>query len=872
MALSNQDKRIREKGATPTQNKKGATDKSRNTSSNPSAMNTETVIIDDPEEMDTGASLGKPDTILNKANNLARKLDDSLKQVDTTTNNITTGKETTTNTDRNNPTKTNKHPPPNGKETNNNKPTKHDAPPSSKPTSLSFSSDTQFSGNGPALPRNLTVLTPKFSTVAAKSPTIPPAKLPAKTPSTTPTSSSAPSNSTKTKAPKLPPEPKTLQDDPEPEGLIPTPCEHLYSFVARIEVNVPACNSIPIKILNLLAHGVSILRHSDPSATFLHLTDNSRQAGTIQEMPRFQDFFKHWSNFEHVMENFRNYRLDNNKTRKFKLSALIGCNTEPKELLLDCFIDFDRDISAAQGGGKVSFVYKELQVVDTNRNWILFGVPASTHPESFALMVKPILQDAMHKMAAKNPTGKYPVSKYGGELPPFAVSCMYAQHVPFEMSKGLDDRFKRCIHFEIRSSDAEIFANIFKYMGLSHLDKRYFGELARFFEGPGPEATQAQKSDLGQMLQNHVAVTRSMGKVSLSGILNLDKVITCQLSVDADGDERNDVHISLRRILMKQRINKPKVWQCILPNANGGWEGYYANGFGCGQHKQQALMWAASVAAHTRFHLLKRGVLPESVANFIHNVFTNDAAVEAFAAKLINGEVFTYGAATAAAMSLAIKNSDWVDASMGMAEAKTASGDAVYSRPLIALQFNTDLAEHNYATDRIPAINDSGSVAYSTGGNTTLGDSVYSVGEGNEVEYKVLEHSDGNSIAASSIGSTDSQDWGVKTKSTGGVIDNMDMLIETPVPTALPEANQHTKGGIIDNMNIITKTAIQPTAPNTSQPLTMEELQKQIIELRATNLQLLAAASLAGTTTESHPTAKLPDGMGATSEEGGGDR
>lgn len=488
--------------------------------------------------------------------------------------------------------------------------------------------------------------------------------------------------------------------------------------------------------------------------------------------------------------------------------------------------------------------YKQLQAVDTERNWILFGVPASTHAESFHAMVRPILQDAMHKMAAKNPTGKYPLSKYGGELPTFAVSCMYVSHVPFDLSKGLNERFKKCIHFEIRSSDAEIFSNVFKYMGLSRLDKRYFGDLARFFEGPGPGATTAQKDDLGKMLQNHVAVTRSMAKVALPGILDPDKVVTCKLSVDADGDKRNDVNISLRRILMKQRINKPKVWQVILPNANGGWEGYYANGFGCGHHKQRALTWATCVGAHVRFHLLKRGVEPESVATFIHNVFTNDAAVEAFGAKMINGDVFTFGAATAASMSLAIKNSDWVDASLGMAEAKTTGGDEVYTRPLIALQFNTDLAEHNFTDDRNPQLQDSGSVAYSTGGDTTLGGSEFNVEDEDGGNFKMTETGgDADSVAASSIGSTDSQEWGVKADVTDCIIDNV---------------------GILDNNVHEGATAIPPRT------LTMEELQAELTQLRATNAQLIAASNMAINVEESRLPTPPPEQTGAKGVGGGG--
>lgn len=56
---------------------------------------------------------------------------------------------------------------------------------------------------------------------------------------------------------KTPPKPRAVPDDPKPEGLSPDPITHLHSFVARINISVPPCNLIPIKILNMLAYAIS---------------------------------------------------------------------------------------------------------------------------------------------------------------------------------------------------------------------------------------------------------------------------------------------------------------------------------------------------------------------------------------------------------------------------------------------------------------------------------------------------------------------------------------------------------------------------------------------------------------------------------------
>lgn len=106
----------------------------------------------------------------------------------------------------------------------------------------------------------------------------------------------------------------------------------------------------------------------------------------------------------------------------------------------------------------------------------------------------------------------------------------------------------------------------------------------------------------------------------------------------------------------------------------------------------------------------------------------------------------------------------------------------------------------------------------------------------------MTENADTESVAASSIGSTDSQDWGVKTKTTTEVIDNIDMLDSN-------NAGDHTE-----------------------ETLTIEQLQQQIAQLRATNSQLLAATQMASSISGSHPIAQQPpDGTGAPDAMGGGD-
>ncbi len=52
---------------------------------------------------------------------------------------------------------------------------------------------------------------------------------------------------------------------------------------------------------------------------------------------------------------------------------------------------------------------------------------------------------------------------------------------------------------------------------------------------------------------------RSLGKVALPGIMYPDKIIACQMKGDNEGEKRDTVQISLRRIMMKQCIGRPRV-------------------------------------------------------------------------------------------------------------------------------------------------------------------------------------------------------------------------------------------------------------------------------------------------------------------------
>ncbi len=640
--------------------------------------------------------------------------------------------------------------------------------------------------------------------------------------------------------------------NPPPLGIAPEPVNHLYSFVARVVISVPNCSSFQYKIMNLLAYGMNIFRQHDPQAAYLKISDKDRQAATIQELPKLTDFLKDWSYFEHSIEEFKNFRLDAGKTKKYRGSVLIGCNVEPKTLLEDTFLDLDNDLDDNLGGGKITFEYKKMQSVDTDRNWILFGVPSKTHPESFGDLLKPFLFDCLIKMRDKNPD-KYSSKKYHKNIPEFVINIMYVQNVLFEMTKGLPAFAKICIHIEIKQSDKEFFQELFRFIGLAKLEKKRFGQFARFYYAPPPGSMMSAKEQLGFMLQNHVAIIRSLGKIALPGILLPDKKFTFQMKPDSDGDPRKPVHMSLRRMLMTQRIGRPRVWQCILPNASGGWDGYYANGHGCEEHRVQALLWAGCIPAHVRFYLLRKGVEVQCVTDFINQCFTVDAAADALNARLIKGEVFTASAASAVTMRNDIESSGWVDVLLG----QNTTSTTVLSRPKIALRINEDLSAHNFSIDRNPEIAETDSVAYSTSGDTTLGDGNFTVAEEDDEEIEIIDHAR-DDATLSTTGSGDSNIWDQKQAASIGN--------KEPSQENMESEEMH-----VDAATPYHPPATITTTASTTHTDQLSDLLEQIAILQGKNDKLMAAvAKSTATTSGSHPSNpqsnKLDAGTG-----GGGD-
>ncbi len=94
-------------------------------------------------------------------------------------------------------------------------------------------------------------------------------------------------------------------------------------------------------------------------------------------------------------------------------------------------------------------------------------------------------------------------------------------------------------------------------------------------KNPGPNTTPQMKQGLASAVHFHTSFQMSVNHMALWGLVNPDKQVTINRLEDEDGDPQESALISVQQILLKHKINHLPLWQSILQNDNGSWQGYY---------------------------------------------------------------------------------------------------------------------------------------------------------------------------------------------------------------------------------------------------------------------------------------------------------
>ena len=127
----------------------------------------------------------------------------------------------------------------------------------------------------------------------------------------------------------------------------------------------------------------------------------------------------------------------------------------------------------------------------------------------------------------------------------------------------------------------------------------------------------------------HIAMVRSMTRVTLKGLVHPDCQQLIQRMDEDDPDEIEvKVNRSVQEIMMGKKIQGTKVWVLITQQTDGRWVGFFWYGIGNNAHRNHSLEWSGGVSSHVRYHLLRQGMKPDGINNLIKKAFDFQAAKE----------------------------------------------------------------------------------------------------------------------------------------------------------------------------------------------------------------------------------------------------
>lgn len=510
-----------------------------------------------------------------------------------------------------------------------------------------------------------------------------------------------------------------------------------HRFIARITIRLPHCNSVQQMALTILAGVLGILQRRDPATVFIK-GESDITARDLRELPSdWIDFMDDWSDWEDPPKAFKN-NIREGKTRRVTGSVVFGCNWDPHDLIRKCELAICE--RGSHGGSVDQFVYKEIQVVHTSQNCILFGVPNNIDRGACAALLRKLMKQAQPKLTAKNP-GKYPPSRYGGDLPPFEVRRDWVKNAgwsKYDEDEDLPGWAKSALQVEVAREHEPVIEACLLYLKNTGLFKKTFGDFAWVAINPGHDASGLEQSNLGTMLDRHSAVQLCLGRTPMKGLLDADKEVLLHMELDAEGRERQPVMRSVRQILAHQRHDGVKLWQMIALRHDGSYEGFYTNGKGCDGHEDKASKFGGALGAHLRFLCLGKGVSPESVDLLLSKCFSTAARREAAEAKFIKGEVFTARQASFQADLDAMENS-WLDIAKGMPRLKRIeyqrnkerSAAAATATKLPSAMSPNDPAAYNFndANSLTSVIHNANATVHTTAETATLGPTIYQPNE-----------------------------------------------------------------------------------------------------------------------------------------------
>jgi hypothetical protein len=318
--------------------------------------------------------------------------------------------------------------------------------------------------------------------------------------------------------------------------------------------------------------------------------------------------------------------------------------------------------------------------------------------------------------------------------PKFSMSSEFIKNTPYK-ARSEEDKIlflsKMPWHLEYRTTDKAAIDALLSYMYNSGRMEHVLGGAA-FHHKNSPDADFNQRNVNATILTWHIAMIRSMSRVSLRGLMDLVRPVILQ-QFNAEETKKVEMEVSklVCDIMMTEcKAARSRVWCLIIHNWKNEWVGYYKMGVRNDSHKEFAIRWAGSLSPHLRYFLLQCRIDDTVVTKLIKKSFDYNAVIDAVHTVEQNGRVISKAqAATEQKIADFDQKNTWGDLSLG----HTPAQQLRYEQSVVAQAMSG--GQFNYNEESLVNLvsNRNGNTVFTTTRDVSLGPTMYEVVDNNDL-------------------------------------------------------------------------------------------------------------------------------------------
>lgn len=502
----------------------------------------------------------------------------------------------------------------------------------------------------------------------------------------------------------------------------------------EITIKVPK-SSAPFPIFrDRLFGGLSFLQQygEDPSIAFLPKQGCARS----QDKPpllEMSDFPQVQCNMRLYYFSFPNpysfYSVKNEKGKKIVFSTWMGFNVDPESYLSEMMGDLDER--------HCLFEIKSIQALELENAVVFWGAPQHMCKKDAKLIIDKHLQAVETEMMLLDPT-QFPAEVHEQPWPKYSLvleqPVSFNKYQPGAWSPHPPER--AALHLKCIKSDT---ARFVKLVAVAKSKRIWLDEFGKCFpsEVVTQDAVEADREAYESILNGHMAVMHSYGKLYVQGLLKARSYFQVEKLPDAEGVIVNH-SICVRDILQDIEFGGKKVFQCVLrSDGNSRYQVYFKAR--CPATCAYVREFLKCPAAQITCYLTKRGVTKKSATAFAKKCFDHNQLL-----KVVNAKYNS-------ALRLAYVKSDEIDMDIGMAAREDDFIDRFghLTEQQIAKEMakedpgNFDPAVYDFEGGQSVTSIHPGAAGPQRGSGISIGKSVFSLASEAASDYQIPDTADG---------------------------------------------------------------------------------------------------------------------------------